>query len=81
MSHDVALSAINASTIYISFLADEPEVMSLQVLLTPMLHVIQNSLNQGNEDVVIEAFDMFQECAAMTQPLINEHIQVHIHSL
>ena len=30
----------------------------------------------GDEDVVIEALDVLQECVEMEQPLINDHIEV-----
>lgn len=79
-SQDVASSAISAATTLISVLSDEEEVMKLQPLLTPILEVVNRSLQLGLEDIVIEAFDMFQECAAMSQPLINDHIAVGTHT-
>lgn len=30
----------------------------------------------GDEDIVIEALDVLQECVEMEQPLINDHIEV-----
>jgi hypothetical protein len=30
----------------------------------------------GDEDIVVEALDVLQECIEMEQPLVNDHIEV-----
>lgn len=51
--------------------------MTLQPVLSPVLAVMEKCLANGDEDVVSEGLDMFQECVAMDQPLVNNHTQVH----
>lgn len=74
-SHNVAVSALSASTIIIGSISDEPEVMIFQGVLSHLLQVMQKCLESGDEDVVAEGLDLIQECAAMEQPLVNDHIQ------
>jgi hypothetical protein len=50
--------------------------MALQPVLSPVLAVMEKCLVNGDEEVVAEGLDMFQECVAMDQPLVNNHTQV-----
>eukprot|EP00604_Paraphysomonas_vestita_P001190 CAMPEP_0174822840 /NCGR_PEP_ID=MMETSP1107-20130205/19050_1 /TAXON_ID=36770 /ORGANISM="Paraphysomonas vestita, Strain GFlagA" /LENGTH=571 /DNA_ID=CAMNT_0016043059 /DNA_START=425 /DNA_END=2137 /DNA_ORIENTATION=+ len=74
-SHNVAVAALSASTIIIGSLSEEPEVMLFQGVISHLLQVMQKCLESGDEDVVAEGLDLIQECAAMEQPLVNDHIQ------
>jgi hypothetical protein len=49
--------------------------MIFQGVISQLLHVMQKCLENGDEDVVAEGLDLIQECAAMEQPLVNDHIQ------
>jgi hypothetical protein len=49
--------------------------MIFQGVVSQLLHVMQKCLENGDEDVVAEGLDLIQECAAMEQPLVNDHIQ------
>ena len=63
---------------YISALSDCDEVMQLKVLITPIFTVLNKCLETGDELAVAEGLEVFQECVAMKQPLINDHIEVLI---
>eukprot|EP01041_Mallomonas_annulata_P011769 gene11769-24669_t len=71
---DVASSAMAATAAYIDALGDDPEVMHLQVVLTPMLTVMQACLERGDENIVVDGLEVIQESVSMEQPLINEHL-------
>jgi hypothetical protein len=49
--------------------------MLFQGVISQLLHVMQKCLENGDEDVVAEGLDLIQECAAMEQPLVNDHVQ------
>lgn len=49
--------------------------MLFQGVVSQLLHVMQKCLENGDEDVVAEGLDLIQECAAMEQPLVNDHVQ------
>jgi hypothetical protein len=48
--------------------------MSFKDVVSDLLSVMVKCLESGDEDVVAEGLDMIQECAAMEQPLVNDHI-------
>jgi len=37
---------------------------------------MRNCLQSGEEETVVEALDVIQECCFLDQPLVNNHIQV-----
>lgn len=39
--------------------------------------IFENCFSTGDEDIVVEALDVLQECVEMEQPLINDHIEVN----
>lgn len=39
---------------------------------------MRNCLQSGEEETVVEALDVIQECCFLDQPLVNNHIQVII---
>ena len=49
--------------------------MIFQGVISHLLQVMQKCLESGDEDVVAEGLDLIQECVAMEQPLVNDHIQ------
>ena len=114
-STSVSVAAMAATAAYINALADQPEVMQLQCVLTPMLGVMHaclqrgrertllchfvlreseeltivlhlfssfmlNMISQGDEEIVVDALDVLQDCVEMEQPLVNDHIEVRLHS-
>ena len=70
----VKTTTVTAMGSYIREMGDSNEVMLLQQLLTPLLTVLNASLSV-DEDLVCEGLDVFQECCAIEQPLINDHIE------
>lgn len=72
----VATAALTACSSYIVALGSAQEVMILQVVIPPMLQVMVKCLHNGEEEVVVEALDVIQECCELEQPLVNEHIEV-----
>src|SRR5690349_18698249 len=78
---DVATAAMSATSAFIMELANEPEVMILQVVITPMLHVMNTCLQRGDDDLVIEGLDVVQECCNLDQPLVNDHLEVRKYRL
>lgn len=72
----VSVAAMKATTCYIRSINDDPEVMRLQSVLTPMLSVMHQCLARGDEDIVAEGLEVIQECAEMQQPLLNDHLEV-----
>ena len=48
-STSVSVAAMAATAAYINALADQPEVMQLQCVLTPMLGVMHACLQRGRE--------------------------------
>eukprot|EP00602_Paraphysomonas_sp_CaronLab_P003188 CAMPEP_0185039098 /NCGR_PEP_ID=MMETSP1103-20130426/35595_1 /TAXON_ID=36769 /ORGANISM="Paraphysomonas bandaiensis, Strain Caron Lab Isolate" /LENGTH=964 /DNA_ID=CAMNT_0027577857 /DNA_START=417 /DNA_END=3311 /DNA_ORIENTATION=- len=74
-SHDVAVAAMSAATVFIGALSDSEEVMHLKGVLSPLLEVMQKCLQTGDEEVVTEGLEMLQESVAMDLPLINDHVQ------
>lgn len=75
-SSHVSAAAMSATGAYIQALADEPEVMQLSCVLTPMLQVMHGCLERGDEDLVVEAMDVLEDIVHMEQPLINDHVEV-----
>jgi hypothetical protein len=75
-SNEVAVAAVKSATVFIGALSDEPEVMAFEPVLAPAMSVMEKCLASGDEDVVAEGLDMFQECVSMDQPLVNNHAQV-----
>jgi hypothetical protein len=80
-STSVATAALSSTAAYIVALADSPEVMQLQGVISPMLNVMHVCLQKGDEEVVVEGLEVIQECVDMDQPLINDHIEVSYRSL
>jgi hypothetical protein len=72
----VATAALSATSAYIMELGNEPEVMILQKVISPMLDVMNKCLQAGDEDIVCEGLDVIQECCMLEHPLINDHIEV-----
>ena len=72
----VSVSAMKATTCYIRSISNDPGVMQLQGVLTPMLSVMHQCLARGDEDIVAEGLEVIQECAEMEQPLLNDHLEM-----
>jgi hypothetical protein len=36
--------------------------------------------SSGDEEIVVDALDVLQDCVEMEQPLVNDHIEVRLHS-
>jgi hypothetical protein len=39
-----------------------------------------NLISEGDEEIVVDALDVLQDCVEMEQPLVNDHIEVRLHS-
>ena len=50
--------------------------MAFEPILQPVLAVMEKCLATGDESIVAQGLDMFQECVAMDQPLVNNYVQV-----
>jgi hypothetical protein len=74
----VAVAALAATSSYIMELGNEEEIMILKVVITPMLHVMNTCLQNGDDETVTEGLEVIQECCALEQPLVNDHIEVSI---
>lgn len=75
-SLSVATASIHAIAAYISSLSGTaPEALLFKTVLTPVLNLLQKCLQQGEELIVAEGLDVFQECVIMKQPVINDHIE------
>jgi hypothetical protein len=73
----VAVAAMNATSSYVSAIADEEQLMLLSGVIVPMLTVMNNTLAaKGDDDIVIKGLEVLQECIANDQPLVNDHIAV-----
>ena len=68
----VAVAALGAAASYIQAISEDKSVMIMQATLSPMLEVMYNC---GDEDVVCQGLEVFQECTNMKKPLINEHVE------
>ena len=75
-STSVKEAALSATSSLIKELGREPEVMTLQCVINPMLGVMQACLQNGSEDTVIEGLDVIQEACLLEQPLVNDHLEV-----
>lgn len=49
--------------------------------ITHLHYLIEISMTVliGDEDIVVEALDVLQECVEMEQPLINDHVEVTVY--
>ncbi len=72
----VNTAALEAASVFITEIGNEPEVMLLQSVINPMLTVVRNCLASGDDDTVVGALDFVQNCVLLEQPLINEHLLV-----
>lgn len=75
-SQAVAVAALKATGAYTCALANEDEALILRDVIAPMLHVMNLCLQKGDEEIVVEALDVIQECCYSDQPLVNDHIEV-----
>lgn len=75
-NHQVANAALAATAAYIMVLGNSDEIMIMKSVINPMLNVMANNLKSGDEDLVIEALDVIQECCTLEQPLINDFLEV-----
>jgi hypothetical protein len=79
-SPDVAVDAMRAATIYIEKLSENEAVMLMKPVLTPVLNVLSSCLQRGDDTLVLDGLELFEECCNMEYPLINDHIEVsHIY--
>jgi len=74
----VAKAALAATSSFIVELGNEQEVMVMEKVLGPMVTVMRNCLQSGEEETVVEALDVIQECCFLDQPLVNNHIQTFV---
>ena len=72
----VAIEAMQAATLYIDAIATKEIVMQMKPVLQPILTVLSKCLERGDEDMVIEGLEIFQECGKMEFPLINDILEV-----
>jgi hypothetical protein len=77
----VAVAALAATSAYIMELGNEEEIMILKVVITPMLHVMNTCLQNGDDETVTEGLEVIQECCGLEQPLVNDHIEVSFKDL
>lgn len=75
-SSDVAVEAMRAATIYIEKISDNSAVMQMSPVLTPVLNVLGTCLQRGDDTLVLDGLELFEECCDMEHPLINDHIDV-----
>lgn len=75
-NHQVANAALAATASYIMVLGNSEEIMIMKSVINPMLNVMANNLQSGDEDLVIEGLDVIQECCTLEQPLINDFLEV-----
>jgi hypothetical protein len=75
-SHSVSSEAMSATVFFIEAFADDPEVMKFQIVLDPMMKVMELCLSRGDESIVAEGLEVIMECVEMEQPLINDYVQV-----
>lgn len=70
------MSAFQAASLLIAQFSHSEAVMTFRSVLTPVLNVLANALSRGEEEVVVDGLSLFQECASMEFPLINDHLEV-----
>ena len=74
-STSVSVAAMAATAAYINALSDEPEVMQLQCVLTPMLGVMHACLQRGKElsyvALFYESIRDSQSCNSSSNPHIK----------
>ena len=75
-SSHVAAAAMTATAKYISALTQDPIVMEMKPVLTPMITVLNACVQNGDADTVLEGLEVFEECSNMEFPLINDHVEV-----
>lgn len=73
--HHVAASALSSISSYVVQLGNCEEINRLHPVINPMLSVMAKCLQNGDEDLVIEALEVIQECCSLDQPLINDYIE------
>lgn len=77
-SQSVCVEAMGAATIYIDNISGDEAVMKMKPVLSSILHVLNMCIQKGDEDIVIDGLEIFQQCANMDFPLINDHMNVSI---
>jgi len=75
-SNVVKKASMLACSMFLTTCGDFDEVMQLQVILTPMLTVMNACLQNGDEDSACEGLEVVMECAGSEKPLINDHLEV-----
>lgn len=78
-SSKVAEAALSATACFIKELGSEGEIMTMGRVVSSMLAVMGKCLQNGSEDTVVEGLDVIQECCALDQPLVNDHLEPIIH--
>jgi hypothetical protein len=72
----VSIASMKSTSSYIRAIANKPDVMQLQAVLTPMLTVMNQCLVSEDTDSVVTGLDVLQECVELEQPLLNDHLEI-----
>jgi hypothetical protein len=76
VSSSVKVEAMRAATSYVQAISGKEVVMEMKPVLTPVLNVMSICLQTGEEALVMDGLEVFDECCKMEYPLINDHLEV-----